>query len=567
MIRTIQNNIMNLSSCSILHRIYAARDITTPCELNYDLQYLLPFYQLKDIDGAVQCLIDTIINQYSVLIIGDFDVDGAASTALAVLALKEFGLQNIAYIIPNRFDHGYGLSSKIIDIVVDKKPHLLVTVDNGISSIDGVKIVRDLGIKVIITDHHLPQNNILPQANAIINPNQTDDIFPSKNLAGVGVIFYLMMSLRAGLRKINWFKEKKVIEPNMAQFLDLVMLGTIADTVQLDYNNRILVTNGLNRIRLGKCREGIKALFKVSHRDYSKASMRDISFIIIPKLNAAGRLDDMSLSVECLLTADIIHAQFIAKKLDDINNKRRLISEEMQKNALNIINKFQTLPFGICMFEESWHQGIIGIVSSRLKEKFNRPVIIFTTANDNEIRGSVRSIDKIHIVNVLNNISINNPGLIIKYGGHAMAAGITIAKENYIKFIQIFNRELQTQTLLEDLEKIIYTDGELPNNCFNIETAELLENAGPWGSGFPEPIFVGEFSVLNIIKKKNYFQLFLCHTYTNQLMKAVCFNTNYIDQLTQMQNDTIILITYSLGIWNNHGKKNLQLTIYDIVNK
>ena len=565
-IRDIPDNIEPLHQHPLLHRIYAARGIADAAELNCDLKYLLPYNTLKGIAEATAQLTTAIREQQHILVIGDFDTDGATSTALAILALKAFGLKKASYLIPSRFEYGYGLTPEIVAVAATKKPQLIMTVDNGIASIDGVREANKLGIKVLVTDHHLPGEQI-PEACAIVNPNQKGDEFLSKNLAGVGVVFYLMLAARATLRESDWFTSQNIPEPNMAQFLDLVALGTVADAVSLDRNNRILVAQGINRIKTGSCRPGIKALLAIAKRNYEKTSSHDFGFVIAPRLNAAGRLDDMSLGVECLLTDDPIRARSIAKELNNMNDERRGIEEDMQRQAINLVNELQLgkdLPAGLCVFEESWHQGILGILAGRLKDKLHRPVIAFAAVNDNEIKGSARSVSNVHIKNVLDNIAAKNPGLISRFGGHAMAAGLSLKRENLETFSIEFTKEVEKHLTLEDLHGIIYTDGELPEEYFHLKTAELLQAAGPWGAGFSEPVFIGEFTLSgqSLVGKKH-LKLALHHLNTTQEMSAIYFNVN--PEAWPNSRLAKAKVIYRLGINEYNGRRSLQLIISEII--
>jgi len=564
--RNAPENIVLLHKHPLLNRIYAARGVTDPAEFDYDLKHLLSYASLKGIEQAVACLTIAIQEQQHVLIVGDFDADGATSTALAILALKAFGLKNISYLIPNRFEYGYGLTPQIVAVAAQKKPHLIVTVDNGIASIDGVKAANEVGIKVLITDHHLPGDS-LPDACAIVNPSQKGDQFASKNLAGVGVVFYLMLALRTHLRNVGWFASQNIAEPNMAQFLDIVALGTVADSVILDRNNRILVTQGIKRIKDGKGRLGITALFAVAKRNYEKASVSDFGFVIAPRLNAAGRLDDMSLGVECLLTNDPVRARTIARELNALNDERREIAEDMQSQALRALDNLQLeqdLPPGLCVFEESWHQGVLGILAARLKDKLHRPVIAFAAISEDEIKGSARSVNNVHIRDVLSNIATKNPGLITRFGGHAMAAGLSLARENYEAFAQAFAKEVRQYLTLEDLGGMIYTDGELPAEYFNMVVAELLQTAGPWGAGFTEPVFFGEFALAgqSIVGQKH-LRLNLRHLETKQEVNAICFNVNA--NIWPNPRYSRAKVVYRLDINEYNNRRSLQLIISEII--
>lgn len=566
-VRDVPENVAPLHQHPLLHRVYAARGVVDPIELNYDLKHLLPYSSLKGMEQAVACLTTALQEEQHVLIVGDFDADGATSTALAVLALRSLGLKQVSYLIPNRFEYGYGLSPEIVAVAALQKPDLIVTVDNGIASVDGVRAAKEAGIKVLITDHHLP-GDILPEAAAIVNPSQKGDQFASKSLAGVGVIFYVMLALRSHLREIGWFIAQNIVEPNMAQFLDLVALGTIADSVTLDQNNRILVTQGLNRVRAGKCCLGIKALFAVTKRNYEKAAIYDFGFVVAPRINAAGRLDDMSLGVECFLTNDPVRARAIAKELSVMNDERREIEGEMQEQAVRALDTLQLdqdLPMGLCVFDESWHQGVLGILASRLKDKLHRPVIAFTAVNDHEFKGSARSIGNVHIREVLNTIATKYPHLITRFGGHAMAAGLTLTRENYEAFAHAFTEEVRRHMTLEDLKGIVYTDGELAAEYFDITTAELLYASGPWGAGFTEPAFFGEFALAgqSLVAKKH-LKLVLRHLTTNQEFNAIQFNIN--PDVWPNPRCAQAKVVYRLSINEYNGKRSLQLMVTDIIN-
>lgn len=564
--RKIPENIPLLHSDALLHRIYAARGVTNDSELDYDLSRLLLYDSLKGIQPAVVCLTTALQEQQRVLVVGDFDADGATGTTLAVLALKAFGFKNISYLIPNRFDFGYGLTTEIVAVAAKQQPQLIITVDNGITSVSGVAAANALGIKVLITDHHLPGND-LPEACAIVNPNQQDDQFLSKNLAGVGVIFYLMLAFRSHLRDIGWFNEQNTSAPNMAQFLDLVALGTVADVVNLDYNNRILLTQGIQRIRAGRCRQGIQALITIAGRSYDKVLAADLGFVVAPRINAVGRLDDMSVGVECLLAEDVARTRLIAKRLDTLNSERREIEADMQNQALRLLDNLQLeqeLPPGLCVFEETWHQGVLGVLASRLKDKLNRPVIAFTAVSDTEIKGSARSIASVHMRNTLNNIAKQNPGLIIRFGGHAMAAGLSLARESYEMFTQIFAVEVERHLVFTDLKGMVYTDGDLPVEYFNIATAELLRNAGPWGQDFPEPTFFGEFILVNQrLVGQRHLKLTLRPLESDQEIDAICFNIN--PNVWPNFRCTQAKMVYRLGVNEYRGRRSLQLIINEII--
>jgi len=485
----------------LLQQLYVARGIQSPNELVYEFDQLLPYHDLKQIEAAATHLVEAILQNERILIVGDFDADGATSSALAVSALKKFGAREVEFLVPNRFTYGYGLTPEIVEVAAKWKPDVIVTVDNGISSIAGVKAANERGIKVIITDHHLAGNE-LPNAAAIVNPNQPGDTFASKNLAGVGVIFYLLLAVRANLREQNWFSEQNLPEPNMGQFLDLVALGTVADVVTLDKNNRLLVQQGLRRIRAGKCRPGITALLSVANRNQAHTVAADLGFAVGPRLNAAGRLDDMALGISCLLSDDPKQAKSMAIELDTLNKERRAIEAKMKDQAMQLLEKIdlennaKEVPVGVCLYDASWHQGVVGILASRIKERLNRPVIAFAKVSDDELKGSARSITGLHIRDVLDAIATKHPGLIDKFGGHAMAAGLSLAREKLAAFSEAFVEEIAKQLDPEKLLGEIISDGALEPENLNLDVAEMLRQAGPWGQGFPEPLFDGTFRIL-----------------------------------------------------------------------
>ncbi|MDO8595120.1 MAG: single-stranded-DNA-specific exonuclease RecJ, partial [Sulfuricaulis sp.] len=485
----------------VLRRIYLARHVTSAEELEQSLDRLIPPAQLKGIDQATALLADALQRQRRILIVADFDADGATSCALAQRALHSLGARDVRYLVPNRFEYGYGLTPEIVALASQQSPELIITVDNGISSLEGVADARRRGIDVLVTDHHLP-GAALPMATVIVNPNQPDDNFPSKNLAGVGVIFYVMLALRAHLRESGWFAQQNIPEPNLARLLDLVALGTVADVVPLDYNNRILVAQGLKRINQGhyfnrtnevglhSC-AGIAALLRVAGRSPQRVTAMDLGYVVGPRLNAAGRLTDMSLGIECLLTDDSAAAQDMAGKLDALNRERRTIEATMQKQALAAIASLHldmaTLPRGLCLFDESWHQGVIGLVASRIKEHTHRPVIAFAPVSDSEIKGSARSVPGLHIRDALDAVAARHPHLLSKFGGHAMAAGLTLQHAHLEAFREAFDEEVSRHLSDSDLQGRVISDGELTGEELSLPVAELLRAAGPWGQGFPEP--------------------------------------------------------------------------------
>lgn len=551
----------------VLKRIYQARNITTETDLDYSLQGLLPFNLLTGINQSTNLLKDAIENNRNILIVADFDADGATSCALAIRGLRSMGATNVHYIVPNRFEFGYGLSPEIVEVASDLNPGLLITVDNGIASIEGVALARARSIDVIITDHHLP-GNVLPEANVIINPNQPGDQFPSKNLAGVGVIFYLLIALRSYLRETDWFTSRNIAEPNLAELLDLVALGTVADVVPLDRNNRILVAQGLSRIRAGKCCPGIQEILRIANRPLQNISAQNLSFSVAPRLNAAGRLTDMSLGIECLLTNDNSSARKIALQLDSLNRERREIQDEMHAQAMEDLEHLdfdngESLPNGLCIFNETWHQGIIGILASRIKDKINRPVIAFARDRDGYIKGSARSVAGVHIRDVLDTIANQHPGIIDKFGGHAMAAGLTLREELLDQFRMQFDQTVKIFLPEGETGNTLLSDGELAGSDLDISLAEKINLSGPWGQGFPEPLFDGEFEIHNAkIVGEKHLKLQLRLSGNNQIIDAIAFNTTDEDWTESINR---IQTVYKLDINEFAGKRNLQLILDYVV--
>lgn len=483
----------------LLSQIYKSRGVTHIKQVDYQLKHLYKPDGLLGIDQAVNLLIEAIKTQQRVLVVGDFDADGATATALVVRAMRAFGAEHIGFIVPNRFDYGYGLSPELVNDLASQKPDILVTVDNGISSHQGVELAKSLGIKVIITDHHLPAET-LPDADAIINPNLNDDAFPSKNLAGVGVAFYLMAKLKSVLQQIDWFEQKKLVIPNVGKWLDLVALGTVADVVKLDDNNRVLVNAGLKLMQKGRSCYGIQALFDVANRTSDAADSSDLGFALAPRLNAAGRLEDMSIGINLLLSDDRTMAKQLAHELDDINKQRREIQESMQNLADSVVKQLKrnnALPMGLCLFHKDWHQGVVGLLASRVKEAVNRPTIVFALENEDSewLKGSARSIAGFHIRDALVDIDSESPDIIKKFGGHAMAAGLTIHQSQKKAFLTAFDSRVKVWADGGGMEKVVETDGVLSGNLMNQATAQVIKQAGPWGEYFPEPEFDGWFEV------------------------------------------------------------------------
>ena len=481
----------------LVARVLAHRGINDPAQVDYQLKKLLPYHQLKGIDTAVTLLVQALEAQANILIVGDFDCDGATSTSLALLALGAMGAKNVSYLVPNRFDFGYGLSTALVDYAKAIEPDLIVTVDNGIASHEGVARAHELGIKVVVTDHHLAAET-LPDADAIVNPNQPGCEFPFKSTAGVGVIFYVMSALRRQLQTQGWFDQQGIKAPNMAQYLDLVALGTVADLVPMEHNNRILVAQGVARIRAGKARPGILALLAVAKRQHYNLQATDLGFSIGPRLNAAGRLEDMSLGIECLLSDDEHIAAQLAQELDELNAQRRHIEADMQQQAGNILTRLessqdQELPKCVCLFHPDWHQGVVGIVASRIKEKWHRPALVFAMGDADTLKGSCRSIAGFHLRDALAAVDAHNPGLIIKFGGHAMAAGLSIKADKFEAFKEALDTYAQEHLPDSLLAKEWRSDGQLSAQELQLNQAFLLQQAGPWGQGFEEPTFHGRF--------------------------------------------------------------------------
>lgn len=547
----------------ILQRIYAQRGISNDDELDHSLSKALPPGKLMNLNAGVELIYHCMQNDRRILIIGDFDADGATSTALFIRALQSFGFFQVEYLVPKRFEFGYGLSPEIVEVAAKLEPSLIITVDNGISSIQGVAAAKAKGIDVLITDHHLPGEH-LPDANVIINPNQLHDEFPSKHLAGVGVVFYVLSALRALLRSRRWFEEKNLTEPKLAQFLDIVAVGTVADVAQLDYNNRILVDQGLRRIRAGKCCAGIQAMLKVANKSLMRISSSDLGFVVGPRLNAAGRLEDMSLGIECLLTDDEVQAKEYAKQLNDLNEERKQIEHGMQRQAMKVLKseKFRSLEnnqFGIALYDPDWHQGVVGIVAARLKEKFHRPAIVFAQVNESEIKGSARSITGLHIRDALDLIATRHPQLIKIFGGHAMAAGLTIDISKFENFANVFNQTIKELVSPEQLQAILFSDGELHDKELCLEMAEQFFRAGPWGQGFPEPTFDGVFKVNDHrIVGQSHLKLNLTPMKGKQKIDAIAFN---IDKYEWDEASEYVHIAYQLAINEFRGARTPQLMV------
>ncbi|BBC40987.1 single-stranded-DNA-specific exonuclease RecJ [Photobacterium damselae subsp. piscicida] len=552
-----------------LKRIYASRGITHDGELERGAKGLLSYNQLYGMAQAVDLLEQALRNNQRIIVVGDFDADGATSSALSVLAFKMLGCQNVDYLVPNRFDDGYGLSPEVVDQALAKGVEVIMTVDNGVSSLSGVAYATEKGLTVVVTDHHLP-GDILPNADAIVNPNLNECGFPSKALCGVGVAFYLMLALRAQLRATDWFTQQNIPEPNLAELLDLVALGTVADVVALDGNNRILVHQGLQRIRAGRCRPGIQALIEVANRDPQKIVTSDLGFALGPRINAAGRLDDMAFGVELLLCDNIQSARRMATELDGLNQTRKEIEQGMKEEALAICERLKfsanNMPYGLVLFQKDWHQGVIGILASRIKEKFHRPVICFADAGNEQIKGSCRSIPGLHMRDVLDLIDTQNPGMIAKFGGHAMAAGLTIDTKQLDAFSRAFDQAVRNELGEDELKGVLLTDGELEANEFNLDTAEMLRAGGPWGQQFPEPTFDGTFRLLHqkLVGGKH-LKMMVEPLHGGSVIDAIAFNVDlkrWPDASVQQ-----VELVYRLNINEFRGNRSVQLMIEHLAAK
>jgi len=552
----------------VVKQIYASRGITQQDELVLNVAQLAPVDSLKDVALASSILHQAFVDELNICIVGDFDADGATSTALMTEAFNLFGYNKHQFLVPNRFEFGYGLTPEIVDIAAAQGAQLLVTVDNGISCLAGVKHAKSLGLKVIITDHHLP-GQTLPNADAIVNPNQPECTFVSKSIAGVGVAFYLMLALRKHLREQQWFTHKHIQEPNIAQLLDLVALGTVADVVTLDMNNRILVSQGLKRIRAGQTRAGIQALLEIAGKNQQRIVASDFGFALGPRINAAGRLDDMSFGINCLLAKDLTTARTMAAELDELNKARRSIEQGMQLEAekiMAVLNYEQTnLPHAISLFQQDWHQGVIGIVAGRLKEKFHRPSIVFAATDidkpNGEIKGSARSIPGLHIRDLLEHIDSQHPKLIKKFGGHAMAAGLSIEASQFEQFQHLFEQYAGEWIAKEDLQGTLLSDGELSVSELTLPFAEILREAGPWGQNFAEPLFDDVFTLVQqrIVGEKH---LKVVLQKSGKVFDGIAFNVDVTQWPNHKANQ--VHIAYKLDINEFRGKLTVQLLIEEI---
>ena len=549
----------------VIDRIYRGRNIANLDDLENGLKGLTHFNVLKGMPQAAQILADAVVQNKRIIIVGDFDADGATSTSVCILALRAMGYHNVDFLVPNRFDFGYGLSVPIVDEAAKQGAEVIVTVDNGISCIDGVTHAKSLGMQVVVTDHHLP-GDVLPPADAIVNPNQPGCEFPSKNLAGVGVAFYIMLALKAELQQQGHFEKAGVAPPNLASLLDIVAVGTVADVVVLDKNNRILVHQGLQRIRAGKCRPGIKALVEVANRDCAHLTSTDLGFVVGPRLNAAGRLDDMSQGIACLLEDETIQARMIAAELDALNKERREIETGMKAQAETVLEQMALdegdMPSALVVYREDFHQGVIGIVAGRLKEKYLKPVIAFAHQDDEIIKGSARSIPGVHIRDVLDEVNTRYPGVIEKFGGHAMAAGLSLPVAKLQDFERAFVDIARAHMAKLDGNHALLSDGDLSSKELCLPFAHLLRQAGPFGQGFESPLFDGEFALLDqrLVGQKH-LKMVLKSDGANEV-DAIAFNVDLHSWPNAMVKR--VHIAYRLDINVFRGQETVQLIVEQI---
>jgi single-stranded-DNA-specific exonuclease len=569
---------------ALLQRVYRNRHVQADDDLDRTLAKLPSPWLLQGMETMVGQLVDAIRGERHLLIVADFDADGATSCAVGLLGLRLLGAQNVSYLVPNRFEYGYGLTPEIVAVAADSKPDVLITVDNGIASIEGVHAAKARGMRVLITDHHLPGEH-LPQADAIVNPNLPGDAFPSKALAGVGVMFYVLLALRARLREMAYFAQTARPEPNLGQLLDLVALGTVADVVPLDRVNRILVHQGLQRIRSGHARPGIAALLEVAGRKPEAVSAADLGFAAAPRLNAAGRLEDMRLGIECLLSAQPAPARELASRLDALNRERREIEEQMKLDAFHLLENGDqtrhangralasaaaeaagraeasaaTEAAGICLYDPSWHQGVIGILAARVKDRYNRPVIAFAPAGAGELKGSARSIAGVHIRDVLADLAAHHPKLLSRFGGHAMAAGLSLKQVDFERFSKLFDAEVSRHLEGLDLSHAVFSDGELASDELRLEAAEWLRQAGPWGQGFPEPLFDGEFEVVQArIVGEKHLRLVLRTPDQSRVIDGIAF---HVDRPESWLGYRRLRLAYKLDVNDYRDTRSVQLRI------
>lgn len=562
--KALEDSAPTAEAAQLMQRILSLRGIADEKALDFSTRHLLPFTDLKNSHEAAELLATAILQKWSILILGDYDADGATAATIALLALREMGANSVDYLVPNRFDYGYGLSPEIAEVAIARAPQLVITVDNGISSIEGVARLRDAGIEVLITDHHLPASQ-LPNASVIVNPSQPGCQFASKSLAGVGVMFYVLLSLRDYLQKQSWYTKEAA---NLAQYLDLVALGTVADVVPLDRNNQILVAQGIARIRAGKCRLGVRALLEVAGRALPSIVSQDLGYVVAPRLNAAGRLDDISIGIECLLCHDYAKAQHYAQLLEDTNAQRKSIEKQMQTQAMQYVRQLEqrgelgaeNAICGICLYQDDWHQGVTGLIASRIKEQYGQPCIVFAPTSSGELTGSARSISGLHIKDLLEKIAQEHPTLMRKFGGHAMAAGLTLEAQNLPKFTQIFKQTVAQFCAHMYAGHVLYSDGEVPAQAMSLQTAQYLRHAYPWGQTVEAPLFDATFNVLSqkIVGQLHVKMQLQCQQ-SGQCYDAIAFRA--IDEGQTLATLNKIQAAFRLDVNEFRGQRNLQLII------
>jgi single-stranded-DNA-specific exonuclease len=566
MVRTIRRRECTLSETlpadlhPLLKRVYAARGVSAPSELQLGLDQLIPVRQLGGVSSAVELLCEHFKRRSRIVVVGDFDADGATSTALVVRQLTRLGFSHVDFIVPNRFEYGYGLTPEIVRLAAERQPHLIITVDNGISSLAGVAEANTLGIQTLITDHHLA-GPTLPAAAVIVNPNAPGEAFASKALSGVGVAFYVMAALTREMHTQGLCTQHVPV----ADLLDLVALGTVADLVPLDRNNRILVHQGLRRIRSGRCVAGIRALLESANRSPANIVAGDLGFQLGPRLNAAGRLDDMTVGIQCLLSDDLASARMLAARLAQLNQDRRELELQMQQEAMVAIAEMRvedpTLPLGLCLYDETWHQGVVGLVASRVKDRVHRPVIALARADEQTLKGSARSVPGVHIRDVLDAIATRHPGLIDKFGGHAMAAGLSLPIERLAQFRSAFDLEVQRWISKDDTVGIVHSDGALMPEELTLDVARLLRESGPWGQAFPEPVFDGAFRVRTVrVLGERHLKLEICDG-EGPPCEAVAFRHFDHDDAPLVAPDSRVELAYRLDVNRYNGTERLQLMV------
>ena len=551
----------NLDVHPILRNVYRNRNISSPDQLDYSLANLQPPHLLSNIDEAADIIVEAIQADAAILIAGDFDADGATGSALGYLSLRAFGARRVQYLCPNRFEFGYGLTERFVEFFAPTQPDLVITVDNGITSVAGVRLAKQYGMSVVVTDHHLPGEE-LPIADAIVNPNLPQDQFPSKNLAGVGVIFYVMAVVRSKLKNGNWFEQEGIAEPNMSSYLDLVALGTVADVVPLDYNNRILVAQGLRRINANRCRFGIRCLLEEGGRRIGEIVSEDLAFVAGPRLNAAGRLEDISFGVKCLVTDDKNEVLSFIRKLEDLNSERKEMETAMVQSAKNEIEDLDSFIVseraGICLYNPKWHSGIVGLIATRIKNLTGMPAVIFAQGDDGLLKGSGRSVRGLNLRDVLANIAAMDPEIFEQFGGHAMAAGMTIQESAFDRFESLFQEELTRQRGDSEWQNTILSDGEITD--FDLEAAEQIRCGGPWGQEFEQPVFDGVFEVVDYrLLQEKHLKLRLRSRASDQLTNAIYFGySSFHDRLPQRED---YQVAFQLTVNEYNGRKSPQLNV------